>query len=226
MRCQWKTYPLFCHRFSLTPLPTSPSTISCFLAYLSSKTTSFQYVMNHLNSVRLLHLYHGFACDALNSFPVALTKKGLKRIMGTTSQQKHPITIDILRQMRSVLDLAIPSQAALWCLFLVAFFSLLRKSNITAPSIQAFDPTKRLTRNDIKFSPHGALLRIRWSKTLQHREGILLIPLPSIPGSYLCPVAAIRQCPRIRTRPFSVYQKGNAFIPSPLLCSPAPSKPR
>ena len=35
------------------------------------------------------------------------------------------------------------------------------------------------------------LLRIRWSKTRRHREGILLVPLPLIPDSELCPVTAI-----------------------------------
>ena len=75
--------------------------------------------------------------------------------MGTKSHQKHPITVDLLRHMRTVLDLSIPTQAALWCLFLVAFFSFLRKSNLTAPSAHAFDPSKHLTgvsRVDLSFS--------------------------------------------------------------------------
>ena len=36
----------------------------------------------------------------------------------------------------------------------------------------------------------GAVLHIRWTKTLQHK-GLLLIPLPSISGSALCPISAI-----------------------------------
>ena len=75
---------------------------------------------------------------------------------------------------------------------LVAFVSsFVVFSNLTAPSARAFDLSKHLTRNDIKFSRNGAVLRICWSKTLQHREGILLIPLPLIPSSDLCPVTAI-----------------------------------
>ena len=93
--------------------------------------------------------------------------------------------------MRAFLDLSIPAQATLWYLFLVAFFSFLRKSNLTTPCSRAFNPWKHLTRNDIKFSCSGAVLWICWSKTLQHREGILLIPLPLIPNSDLCPVTAI-----------------------------------
>ena len=166
--------------------------------------------MNHLNSVRLLHLHHGFACDFLNSFSLALTKKGLKRIMGTKSRQKHSITVNLLWRMQTVLDLSIPTQAALWCLFLVAFFSFLRKSNLTTPSVRAFNPSKHLTRNDIKFSRNGAVLRIHWSKTLQHREGIPLIPLPIIPNSDLCPVTAVHH----------YFQLVPADANSPFFCIP------
>ena len=56
---------------------------------------------------------HSFACDVLDNFPVALTKKGLKRVMGTKSRQKHPVTVNLLRRMKTVLDLSIPTQAAL-----------------------------------------------------------------------------------------------------------------
>ena len=97
----------------------------------------------------------------------------------------------MLRRIYGLLDTSIASQSALWCLFLVAF-SFLHKSNLTAPSAQAFDPGRHLTREDIKFTSQGAVLRIRWSKTQQHRKGILLVPLPLIPGSELCPVTAVR----------------------------------
>ena len=166
--------------------------------------------MNHLNSVRQIHLHHGLACDFLNSFSLALTKKGLKRIMGTKSRQKHSITVNLLWCMRTVLDLSIPTQAALWCLFLVAFFSFLRKSSLTTSSGRAFNPSKHLTLNDIKFSRNGAVLRIHWSKTLQHREGILLIPLPIIPNSDLCPVTAVHH----------YFQLVPADANSPFFCVP------
>ena len=130
--------------------------------------------------------------------------------MGTKSRQKHPITVNLLRRMRTVLDLSIPTQAALWCLFLVAFFSFLRKSNLTTPSVRAFNPSKHLTRNDIKFSRNGAVLRIHWSKTLQHREGIPLIPLPIIPNSDLCPVTAVHH----------YFQLVPADANSPFFCVP------
>ena len=107
--------------------PASALTISMYAAYLSCKPSSYQSILNHLNAMRLFHLFSGVTCDALASFDVTLTKRGLKRLMGSAPKQKYPITIPILRDIRGALDLSRPSHAAIWCLFLVAFFSFLRR---------------------------------------------------------------------------------------------------
>lgn len=75
---------------------------------------------------------------------------------------------------------------------MVAFFSFLGRSNLTVSSSSAFSPAKHLTRGDIKLTGAGAILRIKWSNTLQHQERQLFVPLPSIPDSDLCPLQAIR----------------------------------
>ena len=107
--------------------------------------------------------------------------------------------------------------AALSSLFLVAFFSFLRKSNLIAPTATSFDPRRHLIRGDIRFTPTGAVLRIKWSKTRQHKEGLLLVPLPSIPGSHLCPVSALRHyfttVPAPAEAPFFCLPKGQLLHP-------------
>ena len=56
-------------------------------------------------------------------------------------------------------------------------------------------------------------MRIKWSKTLQHKQGILLTPLPSIPGSSLCPVSAINHFFKLVPAPES----------APFFCIPSSS---
>ena len=171
---------------SFLPLfqPHTPSCLSfnhLMLSHVPVVQDRFVPVHDELPQLCLPSQFTSWLCLCfLKSFSVALTKKGLKRVMDTKSRQKHPITVNLLRRMRTVLDLSIPMQATLWCLFLVDFFSFLRKSNLTTPSAHAFNPSEHLTRNDIKFSGNGAVLWIHWSKTLQHREGIPLIPPPLI----------------------------------------------
>lgn len=146
-------------------------------------------------------------------FAISLTKRGLKRLLGTASRQKHPITPAILLRLRQQLTLDLPSHAAIWALFCTAFFSFLRKSNLTVASCGLFDPSCHLSRRDIKFTTSGAVLRIRWTKTLQHKQGLLLLPIPSIPGSSLCPVTALLHFLTIVPAPST----------APLFCLPAAS---
>ena len=46
-------------------------------------------------------------------------------------------------------------------------------------------------RGDFVLAPEGAFLQIRATKTIEFKQRILLIPLPSIPDSPLCPVSAL-----------------------------------
>ena len=114
-----------------------------------------------MNSIRILYIYYNSLCDALSSFSVRLTTMELKRLLGTRTDQKHPVTLslEMLRRIYGVLDTSIALQSALWRLFLITFFSFLRKSNLTAPSAQVFDPEKRLTREEIKFTSQGGFVR-------------------------------------------------------------------
>ena len=217
MQSQWKSYVAFCSTFGLRNLPASPQTISSYAVYLACFTSSFQTILNKLNGVRLFHLFQGTPCPALDSFEVTLTKKGLKRLLGLATHQKAPITPAILGSFKSHLDLTSPQDAAIWCLFTVAFFSFLRKSNLTAPSLRRFDPTRHLCRDDIKFTSQGAVLRIKWSKTLQHKDRLLFVPLPLIPGSPLCPVSAILQffslVPAPASAPFFCVPRNGSLRP-------------
>ena len=42
-----------------------------------------------------------------------------------------------------------------------------------------------------EFFPWGVVISVRWSKTIQFQERVVSIPLPRVPGSIFCPVAAI-----------------------------------
>lgn len=64
LQSQWNSFHLFCAEFDLVPLPASPQTISAYASFLACRMSSFHYIMNHLNAVRLLHLYHVFSKDS------------------------------------------------------------------------------------------------------------------------------------------------------------------
>ena len=92
--------------------------------------------------------------------------------------------------MARLFNLGNPLHAAMWALFLVAFFSFLRKSNLVADSPSATSD-KLPRRCDFVLAPEGAFLQIRATKTIQFKQRILSIPLPFIPKSPLYPVSAL-----------------------------------
>ena len=96
----------------------------------------------------------------------------------------------LLLRMVSLLDPSNPFQAAMQALFLVAFFSFLRKSNLVVQLASVMSP-KVPRRSDFHPSQHGAFLNIRATKTIQFFQRALCVSLPSIPGSPLCLVAAL-----------------------------------
>ena len=55
-------------------------------------------------------------------------------------------------------------------LYLVAFFSFLRISNLVPHSIQAFSPIHQLAKGDLIFASPGVHIIIKWTKTLQETE--------------------------------------------------------
>ena len=87
------------------------------------------------------------------------------------------------------------------CAILFCFFGFLRQSNVAPRSPQLHDPSRDTLRSDVRYTPTGLLLRLKWTKTHQVAHRPVLIPLPSIPGSFLCPTAAFRQmCTAIPAR--------------------------
>ena len=77
-------------------------------------------------------------------------------------------------------------------LYLVAFFSFLRISNLVPHKIAAFSPLEQLTRGDIFFAPPGMHILIKWSKIMQTRDMVKIIKLPALQASPLCPVQAVK----------------------------------
>ena len=85
---------------------------------------------------------------------------------------------------------------------------MFRKLHLLINKVGSFDPDKQLTKADFSFFPGGALIRVRWSKTLQFWEKVVQIPLIASPGSPFCPVSAV---PRAYSFTFNISQDSQAF---------------
>ena len=87
------------------------------------------------------------------------------------------ITVDTLNQILQVCTV-LPSPEIFTALYLFAFFSVLRLSNILPHSIKAFDSTRQLCQGDIIFSASHTVIIVKWSKTLQDRKTFATVAIP------------------------------------------------
>lgn len=138
-----------------------------------------------------MHLEAGLQNPLEKNWYVASILKGVRRVKGDASFQKLPITPSILMKIFLTLDLHCAFDRTFWATCLVGFFSFFRKSNLLVGSHLLFDPKRNLCANDVQFTLNGAILTVRWSKVIQFQERILLIPLPKIVNSPLCPSTAL-----------------------------------
>lgn len=119
--------------------------------------------------------------------------RGISKLNPHTPRQPLPITPSVLLNMREQLDLQSPLHAVLWCCFIFTLFLFARKSSMVPPKAQSFGPQKHLRRGDILECEAGLLVYIKWSKTIQHGERYLMIPISAKPSSPLCPLKAFQQ---------------------------------
>ncbi|CAG2206888.1 unnamed protein product [Mytilus edulis] len=92
-----------------------------------------------------------------------------------------------------------------------------RKSNLVPDSSSQFDKNKQLTRGKVFVGNDIAIVVFEWTKTIQHGERRLKIPLVKIPGSVLCTVSAYnRMCSKVpasNDSPAFVISKNSKLVP-------------
>ena len=189
-RVQFKAYLTFCERFSLNPVPISPRQLCWYIAYLARRL-SYGSIRQYLNAVRILHDRCGFSAP-IQDFNVQITLRGVKRVKGDCPGRKSPMTPALLLHILANLDLHSPTQAAVFAAALTLFFGVLRRANLIPPQDAPFDHTRHLRRRDVTITPQGATLLIRWTKTNQYRNKVVVLPLPRLPKHVLCPTQAIK----------------------------------
>lgn len=70
------------------------------------------------------------------------------------------------------------------------YFTMLRQSNFAPVSQKAFDPTRQLTRGDVRVHQKGLRIRVKWEKNLQNSINMSFVSIPFTTDCELCPVTA------------------------------------
>ena len=213
---QFSTYIQFCTAYNLQDINPSTNTVVLYVEYLAQKFLSHKSVANYISGVRLLHKLLGEPAPALYSFDLSLMLRATRLTMTTPSQQKLPVTPDLLISLCQSCHILGNLGPVIKCALVFGFFAFLRQSNLAPPSAQAFNPRKHTCRGDIIQQPTAILIVLKWTKTIRLGSQPHVIPMPMLSSQPdVCPV---------RT-----YQHMTALVPThtpndPLLITPPPHR--
>ena len=190
IRSQLRSYVLFCQAYDIKPFPVTPVVYQAYIIFLCRSLKSSTSVTNYLNALRHVNLYLGHGVAVMENQDSKLLKRAVHKHLGLNQFRKEEISVQMLVQLVNCLDEHIPLHSCMKALFLVAFFSFLRKSNLLYCARDG--PGMYLRRSDVEFAKDSAILKVYRTKTLLFKNRILSVPIPAIPNSNLCPVTALR----------------------------------
>ena len=167
----------------------------------------------------------GFDCPTPTShWELEWTLVGIRRELQFPPQRKKPITPDILKVLLTFpTDIYHPNTSLPWeqqvllatiqVAYCLAFFSMLRGSNLMPYTRGRVDCRRILTLGRVKRFSDGVVCSMIVSKTIQFGEKEHEIALASRAGSLFCPVSALDRLVQLRGR-------GNCGADDPVLQIP------
>ena len=140
-RCR---YIAFCNRYARKPFPASLDTLCLYAQYLAQTFKSVDAIQNYIQGIKTLHSLKGFSTSCFEHKVLSILLRGLRRSKAHVIKQALPITPALLLDIHKLLKADSVEDCTFWALCLMAFFSVLRKSNLVPNSINEFNPHKQL----------------------------------------------------------------------------------
>ena len=179
----------FCLHFDLRYLDPEPDTIPIYIQFLTRTMTSPHSIQNYIAAISMLH-HMANRPPPPKTFIITSMLRAIHLTIRHVPNQKLPLTSDMLNRICTLCDTLAATGRMLKAVFLLLFFTFARQSNVAPRSSTSFDPSRHLSPADIFFSPPGMVVLIKWSKTMQTGQHVLL-PVPTIRHIH-CPVRALR----------------------------------
>ena len=208
---QHTRYLDFCTSFRLTPFPVSQWQLIRFMVFLSFTFISPDAVFNYATGICIIQELSGYD-RVVKGILYRSAKRGIRKKMQHMVRRAAPVTEQILLQIAEQVDPTDTTQVVIWTAMLFAFNMMLRKSNYV-PELKEHEPTKQLSRRDVRYFQGAMLVHVKWSKTLQCGDRVVPFPMMANKKSVLCPVRwFLYMCKLVPAMPyhnaFSIIEKG------------------
>ena len=148
-------------------------------------------MQNYLAALRSLYILNGLDTSPFRDQRLTLYVKAIQLQAPFTPKRVNLLDIHVLEQIIHQCDY-FQFPIIFKTLYLLLFFSFLRLSNVLPHSVNTFDNTRQLARGDVIFTEDGALIIIKWSKTMKDRKNFATIAIPDLGASPLCPIKALK----------------------------------
>ena len=132
-----RAFQQFYYQYGIPSIPASPLTL-CYFCCSIARRVSHKTIKVYLAGIRLEHLERGCQ-DPTNDELLRLLCKGIKRSQGITRRTRLPITINILRTLKTKFreesSYSLLEKRLLWSAFTLAFYGFLRASEFATPHL-------------------------------------------------------------------------------------------
>ena len=202
--CQLTANENFCHRYLLNYFPCNNTQLCWFDQHLSATFQSADAIGNYMSGIRTCLALLGLNVPDVNDKQIKMFTAGLKRVMPHAIKQAEPVTPELLVKLSEVVKYSDQVEMVAWTGLLLGFYMFLRRSNLVLETMEDFNPEQQFCRGDINLlgMEKPMMFEIRWSKTIQHKQKILRLPVMPAANKAICPVFWIHyMISRIPTEP-------------------------
>ena len=169
----------------------SPNFFLTFLEFLTFNGLSPSATLNYVSAIKTKFTVLSLDTSPLSDPRIKYFHKSLllhRHFKVAIKSIIDPPTLKLIVKQSELMLMGTVYKAA----YLLSFFSFLKISNLVPHTIKSYDPLQQLARADIIFAPPGALVLIKWSKTLQHKNKVRILKIPHLGTSPLCPIRALK----------------------------------
>ena len=186
---QMKLYVDFVRTHKMSTHNPTRLQLMSFIAFLYQRFKAPGSVLNYLSGAKCWVKIKGGNVNAFDDYLVNLVKKGALKMSTHQKIQALPFNISDIKLIIKVFDLSGPDAYVFKAATLIAYFSVLRQSNLVVSGL-AGPSSHVVQQRDVQLVHKQLHITVRSSKTTWKPEDQYVICIPNIPNSTYCPVQA------------------------------------
>lgn len=180
----------FTAQFNLSFKRPDPEVICMFIEQCLQTVRSPATIRNYVSGLTSAYRQMGLDPSPFLSFKVRNALISIDNNVRHTPAPALPVSPALLKRIVRVAR-RLPNGESVAAAFILMFQTFYRQSNFGAATSLAFDPTRHLTRGDIRVEAGAVTVTHKWSKSHQAASHRAFTVIPAIQGSELCPKAAL-----------------------------------